>query len=121
MIRGYERQDARAARVLLWFGGLTAVIMIVLAAARGAFDSFSAKYGRPAVTLAPTSFPTTDESVPRLQVDPSADLARFRSKEDQMLSSYGWHDRAAGEARIPIDRAMTILLERGLPESRRRP
>jgi hypothetical protein len=31
------------------------------------------------------------------------------------LSSYGWVDREAGIVRIPIDRAMDLLAERGLP------
>jgi hypothetical protein len=32
-----------------------------------------------------------------------------------MLSSYGWLDRNAGVVRIPIDRAMKMTVERGLP------
>ena len=31
-----------------------------------------------------------------------------------MLHSYGWVDQQAGIVRIPIDRAMTLLTERGL-------
>jgi hypothetical protein len=30
-----------------------------------------------------------------------------------MLTSYGWVDRDAQRVRIPIDRAMDILLQRG--------
>ena len=32
------------------------------------------------------------------------------------LNSYGWVDRTSGIARIPIDRAMQLVLERGLPD-----
>ena len=32
-----------------------------------------------------------------------------------MLDSYGWVDKNAGVVRIPIDEAMKLTLERGLP------
>jgi hypothetical protein len=52
---------------------------------------------------------------PRLQIAPREDLAALRAKEDAILRSYGWVDRNAGVVRIPIDRAMELTLERGLP------
>jgi hypothetical protein len=33
----------------------------------------------------------------------------------QHLSTYGWVDRQNGTARIPIERAMDIIAEQGLP------
>jgi hypothetical protein len=53
---------------------------------------------------------------PRVQAQPAVDLQKLRAAEDARLSSYGWIDRPAGVMRIPIDRAMQLLLERGLPE-----
>jgi hypothetical protein len=52
---------------------------------------------------------------PRLQINPRQDLADLRAKEDELLGSYGWVDRNAGVVRIPIDAAMKLTLERGLP------
>ena len=52
---------------------------------------------------------------PRLQTEPREDLAALRTREDATLSSYGWVDRNAGVVRIPIDRAMELTLQRGLP------
>lgn len=52
---------------------------------------------------------------PRLQTDPRQDLADLRAKEDGQLGSYGWVDKNAGVVRIPIDEAMKLTLERGLP------
>jgi hypothetical protein len=52
---------------------------------------------------------------PRLQVNGVADLQDFRAKEEGVLHSYGWIDRKAGSVRIPIGRAMDLLLQRGLP------
>ncbi len=53
---------------------------------------------------------------PRLEVKPGANLAELRAAEDADLNSYGWIDRKNGTIRIPIERAMQLLVERGLPE-----
>jgi hypothetical protein len=52
---------------------------------------------------------------PRLQVAPKADLERLRITERAQLESYGWVDRDRGITHIPIERAMTLLGDRGLP------
>lgn len=52
---------------------------------------------------------------PRLQVSPSEDLAAMRAEEEAILTTYGWADRASGVVRIPIERAMELLVQRGLP------
>ena len=52
---------------------------------------------------------------PRLQIDPAGDLAELRKIEAARLSSYAWVDRNGRIARIPIERAMDILAQRGLP------
>ncbi len=48
---------------------------------------------------------------PRLQADPPADLEALRAKEDRLLGGWGWTDESAGLARIPIERAMELLVE----------
>ncbi|MCL5670141.1 MAG: hypothetical protein M1423_02415 [Acidobacteria bacterium] len=53
--------------------------------------------------------------VPRLQVHPAADLQRYLKNEREILNTYGWVDRKNGVVRIPIERAMAILLKQGLP------
>jgi hypothetical protein len=52
---------------------------------------------------------------PRLQTNPREDLRELREQEDRILHSYQWVDRSAGVVRIPIDRAVRLTLERGLP------
>jgi len=39
----------------------------------------------------------------------------IRVEEDKMLNGYGWVDQAHGIVRIPIDRAMDLVAQRGLP------
>ena len=57
------------------------------------------------------SFPT-----PRLQVDDgNQDLAELHEREDLLLDHYSWVDEAKGKVRIPIERAMELIAQRGLP------
>jgi hypothetical protein len=52
---------------------------------------------------------------PRLEERPAVELKAFRDAEDQALSSYGWVDQKNGVVHIPIDRAIDLLAQRGLP------
>ncbi len=76
------------------------------------------KVHEPGVTAGQANIPLTrarDFPHPRLVIKPGASLAELRAAEDSDLNSYGWVDRTSGIARIPIDGAMQLLLERGLP------
>lgn len=52
---------------------------------------------------------------PRLQVFEKRTLQEQRAFEKEKLNGYGWVDQAAGVAHIPVDRAMELTAERGLP------
>jgi hypothetical protein len=51
---------------------------------------------------------------PRLQATPPRDMNELRAQDRETLTTYGWVDQAGGVARIPVDRAMSILVEKGL-------
>jgi len=53
---------------------------------------------------------------PRLQTDFFSDLKQTRLDEDARLTQYEWRDKSASIVRIPIDRAMELVAQRGLPE-----
>jgi hypothetical protein len=42
-------------------------------------------------------------------------LQQLLEADNTKLNSYGWIDKSAGVIRIPIDRAMDLLAQRGLP------
>jgi hypothetical protein len=50
-----------------------------------------------------------------LETNERLEINDFRLQEEKTLNSYGWIDQQAGVARIPIDRAMQLLAQRGLP------
>jgi hypothetical protein len=52
---------------------------------------------------------------PALQTQPFKDLYTLRAEEARRLETYGWVDKEGGVTRIPIDRAMEVLLQRGFP------
>lgn len=52
---------------------------------------------------------------PRLQAQPSREIGDFRATEEESLHNYGWVDKAAGVVHIPIEEAMRLTIERGLP------
>jgi hypothetical protein len=57
------------------------------------------------------SFPT-----PRVQTDDgNQDVADLHAREDLLLDNYTWLDQSKGTVRIPIERAMEIIAQKGLP------
>jgi hypothetical protein len=56
-------------------------------------------------------FPT-----PRLQTDDgNEEIAEMHAREDLVLDYYSWVDRSTGKVRIPISRAMELVVQHGLP------
>jgi len=56
-------------------------------------------------------FPT-----PRVQTDDgNQDVADLHAREDILLDNYSWVDAAHTKVRIPIERAMELIAQRGLP------
>ena len=60
---------------------------------------------------------TPEEPYPILQTNRSAkqDIRDLRKDETIKTTTYGWVDKGAGVASIPVDRAKAILLRDGLP------
>jgi hypothetical protein len=52
---------------------------------------------------------------PRLERNERVEIKDFRLREEQTLNSYGWVDEKTGVVRIPIERAMQLVAQRGLP------
>ena len=52
---------------------------------------------------------------PRLVDNEPQDLQEYRADQNKTLDTYGWVDRQHGVVRIPINRAMDLLVQRGFP------
>ena len=64
----------------------------------------------------PAGLPTATVAVlsKRLPVHPE-DQQQLQAQEEERLHSYGWIDQGRGIAHIPIDTAIDLIIERGLP------
>jgi hypothetical protein len=114
----YEKEDINP-RSTIWFGVWILVVMVVVAfLMKPLYDLLAA---REVATQSPAAYvddpdpEAIEPPAPRLQVTPERDLAALRAQEDAILGSYAWIDRDGGVARIPIEEAMRIVAERGLP------
>lgn len=111
----YERRDLSPRVIGLFLAGLVVATGLTFMAMWGLFDYYAARQARAYRPPSPLADVRQIPPEPRLQVSGAADLAAFRAKEEAELNSYGWVDRKAGTVRIPIQRAMELLLQRGLP------
>jgi len=116
---GYETSDADTVSVALAAVLVLLMAFLVALVAAGFFQYFS----RRALSLDERATPAASAMAagqrqfpePRLQVAPEEDLKAFRNREEAELQSYGWIDKQTGVVRIPIERAMDLLVEKGLP------
>jgi hypothetical protein len=113
--RPHETRDVNIRPIALFGAGLFLLTGVVLLLMGWMFGYFSARQARLDAPLSPLAEIRRQPPEPRLQVAPAKELQEIRAAEDAVLSSYGWIDQKAGIVRIPIDRAIELLAERGLP------
>lgn len=110
---GYEERDASPRGVVLAGIGLMLLLVLSLVVVAGLFYVFQQRQVS-AFGTGPT--PTAIQPPePRLQVDPAKDLQEVRATQEAQLNSYGWVNKNAGIIHMPIDQAMQIIAEQGVP------
>jgi hypothetical protein len=103
-------------RGILRFGAALALVAVVIHIALYGLLFYYEQPQDGRDTLAPSArIKAEPPPEPRLRVAPRSDLVEMRRAEDQILNSYGWVDREKNMARIPIERAMEIIVKQGLP------
>jgi hypothetical protein len=111
----YETEDFNP-RGIRWFTAGLAVLAVVVLILMGGLLWVLSDGRPPRQGIVTPSVPAPNMSpAPDLQVASSQDYQEMRANEEAQLHSYGWVDRQAGIAAIPIERAMELLLHRGLP------
>jgi hypothetical protein len=124
---GYERQDMTARSVFAFLISLFVGGVIVYFIVWGLYHFMDARQRARQRQQSPlvkqvetdTRIVSPDEikkfPEPRLERNERIEINDFRLKEEQTLNSYGWVDQKAGVVRVPIERAMQLVAERGLP------
>jgi hypothetical protein len=113
----HEESDVNVRAIFASGAGLAAVglaVYLVVWLLFGYLDRREREAGAPEFPLA-VGHESRLPPEPRLQEKPREDLQRLRTRERELLNSYQWVDKAAGTVRIPIDEAMKLTLEKGLP------
>ena len=114
--RDYEDRDIRMSTIL-WFGLFTAAFTaLTLMAIKLTYSAFSAREaGREGP---PPRFAEERALPPAAQIllpDEPASWREQLARETDLITGYAWVDKQAGVLRIPVDRAIDLLAERGLP------
>ena len=120
----YERRDLSPHGVLLFLVGLAVTSVLIYFVLWGFYAYLNGFHGKQA--RMPSPLQTAHDNMntervvqgfpqPQLQPNPAADLNKFRAQEEEILNSYGWADQQAGIAHIPIEQAIDIIAQRGLP------
>jgi hypothetical protein len=111
----HEKSDVDTKAIIRFGIGLAVTLIVTFLLLFALFAYFSARemrFGR-----GPARVQSTDQlpPEPRLEVSPRANLEELRAAEQKVLENYGWVDKEKNVVRIPIERAMEIIAERGLP------
>jgi hypothetical protein len=112
----HEESDVNVLAILGFGAGLLAVGIVIQLLMWLLFNFYTKQAAQ-----VPRAFPLSVEyqqqppPEPRLQEHPEEDMRQLRAQEDAILQGYGWVDKGSGVARIPIEEAMKIVVQRGLP------
>ena len=119
---GHEPRDVSPRSIVIAGSLLLAVVLLTFAGMAGLVVRYQAREARESAPASPLakSYGRQAPPEPRLQSDPLEDLRRLRAREDALLDGYGWDDRGAGTVRIPIERAVDLLVERASAGSGKR-
>lgn len=131
----YERSDIGVSGVIYFLIGLAFACVFAYLAAKGLYWYLDKRFEATQTPVSPlvTNAQKDTRSIPpqygkdydkylkegfpapQLETDERSELNDESLREADTLSTYGWVDQNAGTVRIPIDRAMELLAQRGLP------
>jgi hypothetical protein len=138
--KGFEESDVRVTGIVVFLTALAIFVVVTAVLCYGIGKVINAELNR---EDGPTNKWTKSESVdirqlgnlpsnpemqnkvaaltqqfpsPRLQIDDGyQEISDIHAKEDLLLENYSWVDRSQGKVRIPIERAMELIAQDGLP------
>ena len=112
---GHEHTDANV-WIIVKFGLWLLISAIVIHVGLGFLFALFVKQSEETVV----EFPLAGQehrlpAAPRLQQFPENEFHDFRVREEAVLHQYGWVNKETGVVRMPIEQAMRLAVERGLP------
>jgi hypothetical protein len=129
----FEQEDLSPVGIFYFMAGLAVVGVVIYFIVVGMYrflDAYDRRHQAPAnpmsiqtgvdarVTMPfPEALSKIDQTFPKPVLEHS-EMTQFNEvleKQDRTLASYDWVDKDKGVVRIPIDKAMELLAQRGLP------
>jgi hypothetical protein len=127
----FEREDLSSRGVFVFMIGLAIVGLVIYFIIIGMY-SFLDKYERSQMTTASPLVATSgaasrvvtkdylekqfkENGAPMLEDNERGQFSDYLMSQERHLNSYGWVDEQSGVAHIPIERAMELTVQRGLP------
>ena len=122
----FEREDLSPGGVMYFMVGLVVVVIAIYVIVDGMYHFLDRYEQTHQAAMSPMVKPIPDTRAvspddaqsfpqPRLETSERTQLTDYIEKQDQKLLTYDWIDKHSGTVRIPIDRAMDLIAERGLP------
>lgn len=113
----HEESDVHVGAILRYGAGLFAVALVVLVFLWWLLGVYGRQHERAQTQVYPMAAGQQDRlpPFPRFQANPQQELRELRAKQKALLDGYGWVNKEGGVARIPIEDAMKMVVERGLP------
>ena len=116
---GYETDDVGVQTILRWVLFMFGFVLASLAVTYGIYWVFvlrpnpQAEANAQSPLLNQKRLPPPD--APILQAAPKQDWKDFTRSEDEKVHTYGWVNANRGSVKIPVERAIDLLSERGIP------
>ncbi len=109
--KGYESGDLDLAPIVKWMTFLEVFVLAMTIVTIPIYLFFLPKTTVGDVTrFAEHPMP---EATPKIQAQPKIEMKDFRMDEQAKSDGYSWVDKSKGEARIPVDKAMEMVIEKG--------
>jgi hypothetical protein len=138
--QGYEQSDVRVTGIVVFLTALAIFVAVagllsygigkVINARMDKEDGPNSKWTKTADVRQLGNLPSSPElqnkiaeitrrfPTPRLQTDDgNQDVTDLHAREDLLLDNYSWVNQSQGKVRIPIERAMELIAQRGLPQA----
>lgn len=116
--KGYEEKDVNVRPIVAVGIGLLVFLLLSLLLTKGIFMGLKymeTKKEKPAFFMIVEKERT---AAPYLEAQPAKDYQQYLQEQTEFVQSYGWINKQEGIVRIPVDRALQIIAQRGLPARR---
>jgi hypothetical protein len=112
---GHERSDAQARPIASSLLAIAVLVGVAMAAMGGLFAYWAEREAAADPGVSPIAEERVVPPEPRLQPNPMVELDEFLAEEDARLNGYGWIDEQNRIVYIPVEKAMALAAERGVP------